>query len=435
MGALCLDQGARAHAANAHEELAKLVRPFVYPQVPRLRDARRHARSCTPRCGARSRGASSPSTSSSARAASARSSSWRRRSSSCAAAATPRSPCARRSRVLALLGESSLLPAEAREPSSRAAYVFLRKVEHRLQYLDDAQRHELPRGRRGPRAPCAHVRLPRLGRVQRRARRASPGGLAPFRGTCSPSRAPRPSPGRSTRGSRRCARASATPRCPTSRAAASTRSSRRWRAPPRRRRTPRARSCAASTWSRPSRAAPPTSRCSRSTRRRSSASRASSAPRAGRRSSSRAIRCCSTSCSTTGVLYAPPDSQAFARQLRAQLAAHADDLERRMALLREMHQAQVFRLLAQDLAGLLTVERLADHLSALADLVLERHDRARLGRAAAAPPRGRAALRGHRLRQARRQGARLRLRPRHHVPLRRSARAGAARCMRASRSA
>jgi glutamate-ammonia-ligase adenylyltransferase len=36
-----------------------------------------------------------------------------------------------------------------------------------------------------------------------------------------------------------------------------------------------------------------------------------------------------------------------------------------------MHQAQVFRLLAQDLAGLLTVERLADHLSALADLILE----------------------------------------------------------------
>src|ERR671935_1563650 len=42
-----------------------------------------------------------------------------------------------------------------------------------------------------------------------------------------------------------------------------------------------------------------------------------------------------------------------------------------MNLLREMHQAQVFRLLAQDLAGLLTVERLADHLSALADAVLE----------------------------------------------------------------
>jgi glutamate-ammonia-ligase adenylyltransferase len=71
------------------------------------------------------------------------------------------------------------------------------------------------------------------------------------------------------------------------------------------------------------------------------------------------------------LLYAPPDLEAFARSLRAQLAAHADDRERRMVLLREMHQAQVFRLLAQDLAGLLTVERLADHLSALADLVLE----------------------------------------------------------------
>src|SRR5580765_4506095 len=71
------------------------------------------------------------------------------------------------------------------------------------------------------------------------------------------------------------------------------------------------------------------------------------------------------------VLYAPPDLDAFARQLRAQLAAHADDRERRMVMLREMHQGQVFRLLAQDLAGALTVERLADHLSALADLVLE----------------------------------------------------------------
>jgi glutamate-ammonia-ligase adenylyltransferase len=56
--------------------------------------------------------------------------------------------------------------------------------------------------------------------------------------------------------------------------------------------------------------------------------------------------------------------------LRAQLS-HAGDTEARMNVLREAHQAQVFRLLAQDLAGLLTVERLADQLSALADLVLE----------------------------------------------------------------
>ena len=71
------------------------------------------------------------------------------------------------------------------------------------------------------------------------------------------------------------------------------------------------------------------------------------------------------------LLYAPPELDAFARELRSRLAAHQGDTERRMNLLREMHQAQVFRLLAQDLAGLLGVERLADHLSALADLVLE----------------------------------------------------------------
>src|SRR5438105_7291871 len=71
------------------------------------------------------------------------------------------------------------------------------------------------------------------------------------------------------------------------------------------------------------------------------------------------------------VLYAPPDLAGFAATVRARLAESAGDTERRMNLLRDMHQAQVFRLLAQDLAGLLTVERLADHLSALADLVLE----------------------------------------------------------------
>jgi glutamate-ammonia-ligase adenylyltransferase len=70
------------------------------------------------------------------------------------------------------------------------------------------------------------------------------------------------------------------------------------------------------------------------------------------------------------VLYAPPDLEGFSRSLKAQLEAAREDTERRMNILREAHQAQVFRLLAQDLAGLLTVERLADHLSALADLVL-----------------------------------------------------------------
>ena len=71
------------------------------------------------------------------------------------------------------------------------------------------------------------------------------------------------------------------------------------------------------------------------------------------------------------VLYAPADLSALSRTLKSQLAAAHDDTERRMNLLRETHQAQVFRLLAQDLAGLLTVEKLADDLSALADLMLE----------------------------------------------------------------
>ena len=71
------------------------------------------------------------------------------------------------------------------------------------------------------------------------------------------------------------------------------------------------------------------------------------------------------------LLYAPIDLAAVGATLRARLAEAAGDTERRMNLLREAHQAQVFRLLAQDLAGTLTVERLADHLSALADLMLE----------------------------------------------------------------
>jgi len=71
------------------------------------------------------------------------------------------------------------------------------------------------------------------------------------------------------------------------------------------------------------------------------------------------------------VLYAPPDFSALRNQLQLQLRAAGDDVEQRMNLLREVHQAAVFRLLAQDLAGLLTVEKLADHLSALADLLLE----------------------------------------------------------------
>ena len=71
------------------------------------------------------------------------------------------------------------------------------------------------------------------------------------------------------------------------------------------------------------------------------------------------------------LLYAPFHLPAFLQGLARQLDEARGDTERQMNVLREAHQAQVFRLLAQDLAGLLTVEHLADHLSALADAVLE----------------------------------------------------------------
>ena len=70
------------------------------------------------------------------------------------------------------------------------------------------------------------------------------------------------------------------------------------------------------------------------------------------------------------VLLAEPDWDAWRAELaRMQLAADSDP-ERQMDALRHFQHAQTFRLLAQDLAGTLTVERLADHLSALADVVL-----------------------------------------------------------------
>jgi [glutamine synthetase] adenylyltransferase / [glutamine synthetase]-adenylyl-L-tyrosine phosphorylase len=66
-----------------------------------------------------------------------------------------------------------------------------------------------------------------------------------------------------------------------------------------------------------------------------------------------------------------PDWQEFSAQLQARLDESEPDTERQMDLMREMHHAQVFRLLVQDVAGLMTVEHLADHLSKLADILLD----------------------------------------------------------------
>jgi glutamate-ammonia-ligase adenylyltransferase len=65
-----------------------------------------------------------------------------------------------------------------------------------------------------------------------------------------------------------------------------------------------------------------------------------------------------------------PDWLAWAAAVRVQLGEAAGDQEAQMNVLRDAHHAQVFRLLVADLDGRLTVERLADHLSALADATL-----------------------------------------------------------------
>jgi glutamate-ammonia-ligase adenylyltransferase len=90
------------------------------------------------------------------------------------------------------------------------------------------------------------------------------------------------------------------------------------------------------------------------------------------------------------VLLAEPDWRAWRAELERLLASHGGDAEASMDALRHFQHAQTFRLLAQDLAGQMTVERLADHLSALADTILD----ATLTRcwrqlrgASAAPPR------------------------------------------------
>ena len=68
------------------------------------------------------------------------------------------------------------------------------------------------------------------------------------------------------------------------------------------------------------------------------------------------------------------DAVAFARELQQRLAAlrrtGEDDEETCLNLLRRAHHAEVFRTLARDVEGVLTVEQVADDLSALAEAIL-----------------------------------------------------------------
>jgi glutamate-ammonia-ligase adenylyltransferase len=74
-------------------------------------------------------------------------------------------------------------------------------------------------------------------------------------------------------------------------------------------------------------------------------------------------------------LFQPLDFAQLAQQLSSDLDASvlpdgSADVERQMNLMRDMQRQASFQLLAQDLEGQLTVEKLADQLSALADLLL-----------------------------------------------------------------
>ncbi len=72
----------------------------------------------------------------------------------------------------------------------------------------------------------------------------------------------------------------------------------------------------------------------------------------------------------TRTLYAAPDFAAMRTDLVKRLAEFEGDVERQMDTMRHFKHASVFRLAAQDINGELALETLSDYLSALAELIL-----------------------------------------------------------------
>ena len=72
----------------------------------------------------------------------------------------------------------------------------------------------------------------------------------------------------------------------------------------------------------------------------------------------------------TRTLYAAPDFEVMRAGLVKRLNEHAGDMERQMDEMRHFKHANIFRFAAQDINGELALETLSDHLSALADLIL-----------------------------------------------------------------
>ncbi len=69
-------------------------------------------------------------------------------------------------------------------------------------------------------------------------------------------------------------------------------------------------------------------------------------------------------------IYRVPDWAALDLTLQDQTNTCGTDMERQMDMLRQFQHSQTFHLLAMDLQGLLPLEKLSDHLSDLADLLL-----------------------------------------------------------------
>ena len=73
----------------------------------------------------------------------------------------------------------------------------------------------------------------------------------------------------------------------------------------------------------------------------------------------------------TRTLYAAPNFAAMRAELVQRLGEFAGDIERQMDAMRHFKHANVFRFAAQDINGKLALETLSDYLSALADLILD----------------------------------------------------------------
>ena len=72
----------------------------------------------------------------------------------------------------------------------------------------------------------------------------------------------------------------------------------------------------------------------------------------------------------TNTLYAKPDFAALHKELLERLTEAEHDIERQMDVMRHFKHACVFRFAAQDINGELTIETLSDYLSDLADLIM-----------------------------------------------------------------